>query len=90
MVLHQSGDIVTGTIRSGAGSMQGKVSGNKMIGTWSHRITPEYGELYTAHGPVLTGVMEWTMSDDCKSFDGRSRYDWSSGWDGPWTGTRRE
>ena len=89
MELHQSGDTVTGTIRSGAGSMQGNVSGNKLTGTWSHRISPSYGELYTAHGPVLTGVMEWTMSDDCKSFDGRSRYDWSSGWEGAWVGTRR-
>ena len=59
--LHQSGSTVTGTyFHYGAGHIQGTVSDNKLIGNWN--------EPY--NGKPASGTIEWTMSEDCKTFKG--------------------
>lgn len=73
MTLQQSGDIVTGTYKTGeylayGGPIGGKVSGNKLIGTASGN-----------NGPF---DFEFTISDDCNSIKGKFRSGaWYDGWD---------
>lgn len=79
MKLQQSGDVVTGSYTWDEGHIQGTVSGNKLIGTWSE--DPSYSP------PDDAGDVELTISDDCNSFGGKWRYGSSGEW-GDWTGKR--
>ena len=74
MVLHQSGDAVTGTYEHDMGRIEGTVSGNVLTGTWTQSST--------------SGTIQFQLADDCDSFDGSWRFSTSGGWDGNWVGTR--
>jgi inhibitor of cysteine peptidase len=76
MVLHQSGNEVSGTYTWEQGTIVGTVTGDKLKGTWSQA------------GNNRAGDFEFTISDDCKSFTGPWRYGSEGGWVGDWTGTR--
>jgi hypothetical protein len=78
--LQQSGDTVTGTYTHDQGRIQGTISGNILVGTWSE--SPSYSP------PNDAGDFEFTMSDDCKSFGGSWRYGSTGSWAGSWSGTR--
>jgi hypothetical protein len=78
--LQQSGSSVIGTYTHDQGRIQGTVSGNKLIGTWSE--SPSYSP------PDDAGDFEFTMSDDCGSFNGVWRYGSIGDWSGSWSGTR--
>lgn len=82
MYLKQTGDRVTGTYPYDEGKIEGRVVGNKLIGTWSE--APTYKPNRDA------GDIEFTMSADGKSFTGKWRYGSEEPWrDGnPWNGTR--
>ena len=74
MVLQQSGNTVTGTYDYNGGQIQGIVSGNNLVGSWTETSK--------------AGIFDFTMANDCNSFSGNWRYDTSSGWSGSWSGTR--
>jgi len=74
MVLHQSGDAVTGTYDRDNGRIEGTVSGNMLIGTWTQSAT--------------SGPFQFQLKDDCNSFEGSWRFSSSGSWDGNWIGTR--
>lgn len=77
--LEQSGDVVQGTYTHSDGKISGQVKGKKLVGTWS--------ELPTYNPPDDAGDFEFTMSEDCKSFQGRWRYGSAGGWN-TWNGKR--
>ena len=74
MVLHQSGDAVTGTYERDNGRIEGTVSGNMLIGTWSQSAT--------------SGPFQFQLAGDCDSFEGSWRFSSSGDWDGYWIGSR--
>lgn len=80
MDLQMSGNSVTGTYPHDQDRIQGTISGNKLIGTWSE--APSYSP------PNDAGDLEFVMSDDRKSFSGNWRYGSNGGWSGSWLGTR--
>jgi hypothetical protein len=54
---------------------------NMLIGYWSKY--PSYGP------PDDAGDIQFTISEDCSSFDGKWRYGYGNGdWNGDWTGSR--
>jgi len=73
MTLQQTGDTVTGTYTHNAGTINGKVEGNKLIGQWSELSN--------------SGKIEFDMSDGCNFFSGK--WEERGEWMGPWTGTRQ-
>lgn len=77
--LEQSGDAVEGTYTHGDGKISGQIMGQKLIGTWSE--SPSY------YPPDDAGNFEFTMLDDCQSFQGRWMYGSAGGWNS-WSGTR--
>lgn len=72
ITLQQTGNTVTGTYPFDQGRIQGTVVGNKLIGMWSE--SPSYSP------PDDAGDLEFTMSEDCKSFSGKYRYGSSGSW----------
>lgn len=80
MLLTQNGNTITGTYVHDSGKISGKVSGNKLIGTWSE--SPSYA------APNDAGDIEFTMSNDGKSFTGSWRYGSSGSWSN-WEGGKR-
>lgn len=80
MTLTESGNIVVGTYEADGGRINGTVSGNKLIGTWSDAPT------YTP--PTQAGDIEFNLSEDCNSFSGRWRYGSEGNWSTNWSGTR--
>lgn len=80
MVLSQGGGAVTGTYTWELGRITGTVSGNTLVGTWSE--SPSYSPDKDA------GAIEFTMSDDGKTFTGKWCYGSSGSWQG-WQGTKR-
>lgn len=80
MILTQNDNIVTGTYVHDSGKISGKVSGNKLTGTWSE--SPSYA------APNDAGDIEFTMSNDGKSFTGSWRYGSSGSWSN-WEGGKR-
>ncbi|AET63601.1 hypothetical protein Mhar_0210 [Methanothrix harundinacea 6Ac] len=83
MELQQHGNnTVTGTYTHDNGRISGTILGDVLIGTWSEDAQEDpYMPPYNA------GEVEFTISDDCSSFDGRWRYGSSGEW-GSWSGTR--
>ena len=81
MILEQDGISVAGNYTWDNGRIQGTVSGDKLIGTWSE--APSYSPSHDA------GDIEFTLADDCKSFTGYWRYGREGSWSGGWTGTRQ-
>ena len=75
----QSGDVITGTYTYDNGKLKGNVGGNMLFGTWSE--APSYSI------PNDAGDVEFTMSDDGKSFTGRWRYGFTGEWR-TWNGQR--
>ncbi len=77
LVLQQSGDTVTGTYYPiEQGEVRGTVSGNKLIGTWTHRTA----------NPIISGDCELEMSEYC-TLTSRWRYatvgysqEWRTDW----------
>ncbi|HWQ18370.1 MAG TPA: hypothetical protein VN455_01215 [Methanotrichaceae archaeon] len=80
MEFQQSGNTLTGKYTHDDGRIQGTISGNKLIGTWT--------EVPTRSPPNDAGDVELTLSDDCNSISGNWRYGSSGGWSGDWSGTR--
>lgn len=80
MVLHQSGNTLARTYTYNDVQIQGTVSGNTFIGTWT--MAPNRSLPYNA------GDVELYMSDDCNSFSGYWRYVSDGGWTGRWTAAR--
>ncbi len=80
MVLTQSGNRVTGTYTHDQGRIEGTIHGNTLTGTWSE--SPAYAP------PNDAGDIEFTMSDDGKSFSGKWRYGSEGNW-GTWEGGKR-
>jgi len=80
MNLSQIGSNVDGNYTHDEGRIQGPVSGNKLVGTWSE--APSYSP------PADAGGVELTMANDCNSFSGNWRYGSGGGWNGSWNGTR--
>lgn len=80
VVLHQTGNDVSGNYTYKQGKIVGTISGNKLIGTWMQ--APSYSPTQDA------GDLELTLSSDCKSFSGNWRYGSEGEWSGNWTGTR--
>ena len=72
---------LTGSYKPDNGKIEGKVSGNTLIGTWSE--APSYSP------PNEAGDFEFTISPDCNSFTGKWRYGSTGDWRvGDWTGSR--
>jgi hypothetical protein len=80
MTLKQSGNIVVGAYEADGGRINGTVSGNKLVGTWSD--APSYTP------PAQAGDIEFNLSADCNSFSGRWRYGSEGNWSTNWSGTR--
>jgi hypothetical protein len=80
MLLEQNGEVVQGTYTRGDGKISGQVQGQKLVGTWSEN--PTYNP------PDDAGNFEFTMSEDCQSFQGRWKYGSTGGWIDGWSGTR--
>lgn len=80
MVLTQNGASVTGTYTHDSGKINGTISGNTLIGSWSE--SPTYAP------PNDRGDIEFTMSPDGKSFTGKWRYGSEGNW-GNWEGGKR-
>jgi len=80
MVLTQTGSKVTGTYTHDQGKITGPISGNTLTGTWSEE--PSYSP------PNDAGDVEFTMSEDGKSFTGQWRYGSDGAW-GIWEGGTR-
>ena len=80
MHLTQTGGWVSGTYGLLGERIEGTVSGNTLVGTWSE--PPSYSP------PTDAGEVEFTISADCNSFTGQWRYGYEGDWDGIWTGTR--
>jgi hypothetical protein len=80
MFLEQDGDVVQGSYSRGEGKISGQVQGQKLVGTWSEN--PSYNP------PDDAGNFEFTMSEDCQSFQGRWKYGSTGGWIDGWSGTR--
>ncbi len=80
MVLTQNSSVVTGDYTHDKGKISGTINGNKLIGTWAE--SPKYAP------PNDAGDIEFTMSDDGKSFSGKWRYGSSGSW-GNWEGGKR-
>jgi hypothetical protein len=80
MIFQQTDSTATATYTHDQGRIQGTVSGNKLVGTWSE--APSYSP------PNDAGDVELNLSDDCNSFSGKWRYGSSGTW-GDWTGTRK-
>lgn len=80
MVLTQSGSNVTGTYTHDKGKISGTILGNVLAGTWSE--SPSYAP------PNDAGDIEFTMSEDGKSFTGKWRYGSEGSW-GNWEGGKR-
>lgn len=81
LYLTQTGNRVSGTYPFDEGRIEGRIVGNKLIGTWSE--APTYKPNRDA------GDIEFTMSADGKSFSGRWRYGSNEEWrTNPWNGTR--
>jgi len=80
MVLTQTGGAVAGTYTWDKGRITGTVAGNMLIGTWAE--TPSYAPNKDA------GAIEFTMSEDGKTFTGKWCYGSSGSWSG-WEGTKR-
>lgn len=72
MVLTQNGASVTGTYTYDSGKINGTISGNALIGTWSE--SPTYAP------PNDGGEIEFTMYSDGKSFTGKWRYGSEGSW----------
>ena len=82
MELQQFDNNVTGTYTHDRGRISGTVFGNMLIGTWS-----EDAQENPYMPPDNAGEIEFTISEDCSSFDGRWRYGSSGEWR-TWSGTR--
>jgi len=82
MELQQFDNNVTGTYTHDRGRINGTVFGNMLIGTWS-----EDAQENPYMPPDNAGEIEFTISEDCSSFDGRWRYGSSGEWR-TWSGTR--
>lgn len=80
MTLKESGSTVVGTYEADGGRINGTVSGNKLVGTWSD--APTYSP------PTQAGDIEFNLSADCNSFSGRWRYGSEGNWSTNWSGTR--
>ena len=81
MTVDQKGETITGTYEHDNGRITGRVVGNMIIGTWSE--APGYNP------PDNAGDFQLTISDDCRSFDGKWKYGSRQGsWDGEWYGHR--
>lgn len=78
MVLAQRGDRVSGTYTHNSGRIEGTVAGNTFTGQWRETVLIFSG----------SGVVEFEMADDGRSFSGRWRDVGGSAWT-IWTGTRR-
>ena len=85
--LKQSGSSVEGNYsynQEGSGNIQGYikgvVDGDKLVGTWYE--APSYSP------PDYAGDIEFTMSYDSKSFNGKWRFGSEGDWSGSWEGTR--
>lgn len=76
MTLHQTGNSVSGTYlySDETYSISGTASGNTLTGTFDE-------------GNGYTGVFQFTLSSDGRSFSGRWHYDAEAEWSG-WSGTR--
>jgi hypothetical protein len=79
VILEQNGNAVEGTYARSDGKIAGQINGQKLVGAWS--------ELPTYNPPDDAGDFEFTISEDCQSFQGRWRYGNSGGWY-TWSGTR--
>ncbi len=81
LYLTQTGNRVSGTYPFDEGRIEGRIVGNKLIGTWS--------EFPTYQPNRDAGDIEFTMSADGKSFTGRWRYGSNEEWrTNVWNGTR--
>lgn len=80
MVLTQTGGTVIGTYTWDKGRITGTIAGNKLTGTWSE--SPSYAPDKDA------GAIEFTMSEDGKTFSGKWCYGSSGSWSN-WEGTKR-
>lgn len=76
----QRGRTVNGGYTHDQGRINGKLYNNKLVGTWSE--APTYSL------PNDSGSVEFTMSDNCRSFTGRWRYGFEGGWSEDWKASR--
>jgi hypothetical protein len=80
MTLVQTGNKVTGTYEADNGRINGTVVGNRLVGTWSE--APSYSP------PSQAGNIEFNLSSDCNSFNGRWKYGSEGNWSTNWSGLR--
>jgi hypothetical protein len=81
MTLTQNGSNVTGSYTNDSGKIEGTLEGNILLGSWSER--PSYKPPHDA------GDIEFTFSEDGRSFTGTWRYGFDKQtWNGKWRGTK--
>jgi hypothetical protein len=82
VVLNQDGNHVTGSYDWEDGLIEGDIEGNVLTGMWSEG--PSY------QPPNDAGEIEFTISQDGKSFTGLWKYADSDDWSGPWDGVKAD
>jgi hypothetical protein len=83
MTLTRDGSHVTGSYPHDSGKIEGTLEGNVLSGSWSE--SPSYKP------PKDAGDLEFTFSEDGRTFTGTWRYgSQKQSWDGKWTGQKQE